>query len=237
MSRTETYYDEESAVYSKKRYPVVVGNYIQFLFTRRKDIVLSLVGKVIEKTTAPRAIVEIGCADGVLLRAIEEKYPSAFSHMLGVDISHAMIDTAKQIETHPTIEYAYRENAPIENSATCVLEIGVGALVLELEDELDRAAAQLAPGGYFICTFGGRHSLAALLGNTAAQRSVLHPYRVSERAARKRFRLLESNSCGFFVPVLWRFPRMARVVQPILEYVGMVIPVLAHERVYLFQKR
>lgn len=235
--RGDNYYDEEADKYSQKRYPSVVQNYVQFLFTRRRDIVLECIQRVIANTSAPRSLFEMGCADGVLLRAIAEKYPNAFTTLVGSDVSEAMLSTARGLTQDPRISYAPRESLPQNGSYTCVVEIGVGALVLDTQGELEILARQLAPGGYLICSIAGRNSFAAMRGNTAANRTVLNTYEMYEVYMRKNFTIKTVRSCGIYIPLLWRVPFIGRLLQPIFELIGYLLPERAHERVYVLKKK
>ncbi len=234
--RGDDYYDEEAKVYSQKRYPEVTTNYIQFLFTHRRNLVLSMLGVVKQETVPPRSLLEIGCADGVLLRAVEEKYPGMFAEMLGTDISAPMIETA-QVLTHSShIRYAMRDEIPPRGEYTCEMEIGVGAVSSDMENEFARAAAQLVPGGLFLCVVAGRDSLATRWGMTAAAREKLFPYPVYETEMRKSFTIVRAKSYGLHVPLLWRVPFVGRVLQPVAELFGRCFPALCHERLYLLKK-
>lgn len=235
--RRDDYYDDEANVYSQKRYPARPQNYIQFLFTHRRDIVLSLVERVIGATSAPRSLFEMGCADGVLLRAIDEHYPGAFAQMLGSDVSAPMIEEAKSLTQSPAITYAMRDEITPTGNYACAMEIGVGAIVLDTPGELALLAGQLMPGGYLLCSIAGRDSIAARWGSTAADRAVLKTYAEYERHIHSLFSIEMARSCGIYVPLLWRVPFLGNLLQPLAELLGGIMPELAHERVYLLKKK
>lgn len=235
--RGDDYYDGEAEVYSEKRYPRAVQNYIQFLFTHRRAIVLACMQRVIADTTVPRSLFEMGCADGVLLRAIAERYPGAFERMVGSDVSEPMLHAARELTPDTATTYVLREALPESGVHTCAMEVGVGALVLDTEGELAILAKQLIPGGYLVCSIAGRNSLAALWGSTAADRAVLKTYRVYEAAMHKYFTLEAVYSCGTYIPLVWRSPRVGRFLQPVCEVIGRVFSELAHERVYVLKKK
>ena len=235
--RTDDYYDEEASIYSQKRYPKRAKNYIQFLFTHRRDIVLGLVGRVIGSTAVPRSLFEMGCADGVLLRAIDERYPNAFSKMLGSDISLPMVEEGRRLTQNPAISYIVRGELASSGEYSCALEIGVAAIVLDTQGELAFLSNQLMPGGYLVCSIAGRDSIAARWGSTAADRALLKPYREYEKEMKKLFEIAAMKPCGIFVPLLWRIPFLGSLLQPAFEALGGILPELAHERVYLLKKK
>jgi len=235
--RQDDYYDDEAAVYSQKRYPTRLENYVQFLFTRRRDIVLALIGRVTGATAAPRSLFEMGCADGVLLRAIDARYPGTFSDMLGPDVSGPMLEEGRRLTQNPSIRYALRGELAPAGSFTCAMEVGVGAIVLDTPGELALLSGQLMPGGYLICSIAGRDSIAARWGSTAADRALLKPYREYEKEMKKLFTIESASSCGTHIPLLWRAPFAGRALQPLFEAVGILFPELAHERVYLLKKK
>ncbi len=234
--RADDYYDDESVVYSAKRYPKRPGNYIQHLFTYRRKLVLGKIREVLPLISRPRTLLEIGCADGVLLRSIALTFPQAFERMIGTDVSAPMITTAQKMTTDPTIEYVVRDALSAGGEFSCAMEIGVGALSLDIDKELSRAAAHLAPKGYFLCVYAGRDSFAARWGMTAADRRQLSSYAHYEKHIRKHFTVINSISYGIHLPLIWRIPSLARILQPMAEFLGLLGPSLCHERLYLLQK-
>lgn len=235
--RQDDYYDKEASTYSEKRYPSVVRNYVQFLFTRRRDIVLTYIGRVIAHTDTPRTLFEMGCADGILLRSISDRYSRAFASLTGSDVSESMLRVAREATKDPSITYLLRDSLPRSGSYTCAMEIGVGALVLDTKGELQILASQLSPGGYLICSIAGADSFAAIWGSTAADRSLLKTYADYETDMQTYFTIKQVRSCGIYMPLLWRVPALGRLLQPIAELVGRLVPERTHERVYLLKKK
>lgn len=235
--RTDEYYDEEARVYSEKRYPERIVSYPQFLFTHRRELVLNFLHRVIEGTDTPRSLFEMGCADGILLRSISARYPGAFSAMLGADISAPMIDAARARTTDSTIQYAMRDSVPRSGSYTCVMEIGVAAIILDTRNELAMLAGQLAPGGYALCILRGHDSIVFLLGRGTSDRSLFKSYKEYEQMVQEFFTIVDSRACGIYMPLLWKIPTLARLVQPLAEIFGRIFPSLAHERLYLLRKK
>lgn len=237
LKRTDEYYDNEASVYSEKRYPKRIVSYPQFLFTHRRELVLSFLHHVIANTDTPRSLFEMGCADGVLLRSISERYPGAFSRMLGADISKPMIEAARARTADDTIQYVMRDSLPATGLYTCVLEIGVAAIILDTENELAVLAGQLASGGYALCIVRGHDSIVFLLGRGGADRELFTSYTKYEQMMRERFTIVDSRTCGIYVPFLWKIPALARFLQPLAEILGRFFPSLAHERLYLLRKK
>lgn len=237
LKRPDEYYDDEARVYSEKRYPQRAVTYPQFLFTHRRELVLGFLRRVIENTSAPRSLFEMGCADGILLRSVSVRYPGAFSAMLGADISRPMIDAARALTVDDTIQYAMRDSLPRSGSYSCVMEIGVAAIILDTRDELAMLAGQLAPGGYALCLLRGHDSIVFLLGRGGADRSLFKSYKEYEQMVQEFFTIIDSRSCGIYVPLLWKIPALARLVQPLAEIIGRIFPSLAHERLYLLRKK
>lgn len=235
--RTDEYYDDEARFYSEKRYPERVVTYPQFLFTHRRELVLGFLHRVIANTDTQRSLFEMGCADGVLLRSISARYPGAFSTMLGADISRPMINTARALTTDDTIQYAMRDALPRSGSYTCVMEIGVAAIILDTQDELAMLAGQLAPGGYALCILRGHDSIVHLLGRGGADRSLFKSYKEYEQMMQELFIIIDSRTCGIYVPLVWKIPALARLVQPLAEILGRIFPSLAHEQLYLLRKK
>jgi hypothetical protein len=235
--RAGNYYDEEAGVYSLKRYPKVPVNYVQFLFTHRREVMFRLLQTVIANTAAPRTLLEIGTADGVLLRSIAKRIPDAFAKITGSDISQEMVATAGELTHNPHITFVQRDSLAAGGDFICVLEIGVGALATDTQSELSRAAGHLASGGYYICTFAGRNSIATRWGSTAADISQLSPYKTYEAAMREYFTIKKKIPYGIYVPLLWKAPALARRLQPLAEVAGKLFPSLAHEQLYLLKKK
>ena len=214
QKRADTYYDEEASVYSQKRYPARAQNYVHFLFTRRRALLLGMLAKAIAGTKEPRTLLEVGCADGVLLRSIAAAYPNAFAHMLGIDVAEPMIAMARKMTTEPGIEYKMRDELPHTGAFSVVLEIGVAALVHDTAGELGILGNQLESGGYLLCSFGAKSSIAARMEKGAGRRSELKTYAEYEAAMHKHFTVVKKIPYGIYVPLLWKVPALARVLQP-----------------------
>jgi SAM-dependent methyltransferase len=237
-ARTNEYYDEEARLYSGKRYPAILRNYVHFLFTRRRTLALGMLGKAIAGTIEPRTLLEVGCADGILLRSIAAKYRGAFQSMMGVDISKPMVETARTLTPDPSITYKLRDELLSAGSYSVVLEIGVAALAFDTKGEVEILANQLAQGGYLLCSFATSTSLAVLLSRgSAGDNSILRPYTEYEKVLQQQFTIVSSKAYGLYVPLVWKVPALARLLQPAADMLCALVPSLAHEQLYLLKKK
>lgn len=104
-NRTIKYYDRESSQYTDKRYAPVTESYIQYVFKTRLQIFLSFLAKIEKSLPEKATIMEIGCADGVIFKAIENRFPGRFHHLVGVDISSDMIREATKKNNNERAEF------------------------------------------------------------------------------------------------------------------------------------
>ncbi len=118
-------------------------------------------------TCSPRQIIELGCAEGVLSRALIDRFPDAF--LLGVDISPRAIARAetKAARSRSSFEVAdvrswspSRPSSPADLIVACdvLYYIGSKAAVRELTERL---AGWLEPGG--VVVFGHAYDRARVL--------------------------------------------------------------------------
>ena len=232
---TIDFYNKESDQYSKKRYEGDLLTYFQFLFRRRRELFLSLVGSITPKLKGADAL-EIGCADGVLIKKIFQKFPSTFESVVGIDISEGMLETARA-STHDTrASYFLRGNEP-QKTFGLVIELGVHAE--SFEEEMKYVSGKLSPQGYFIYSAAGRNSLHAKIKLKDKKYAGDYlTYSGYEKIMNTYFDIISSEAYGLFVPKLWAFPWLARKLQPVLEYICKpVAPSLFHEKIYLLRKK
>jgi SAM-dependent methyltransferase len=230
MAKDIAYYDAESGQYSKKRYPERAATYVQSFFLRRLAL---LTGLVCEYACArPVSLLEIGCADGVILRKLFAALPEAFSSMEGVDISPRMVEAARKLSEGLPMTFAARtENIPPRD---LVIEIGVLNYVPDFEQDIARLYDSVVLGGRAIISIAGTGSLWHRLKRTGEDFAHFLPYRTYEAALRKRFAIIASEPVGLFIPYLWRLPGIARFIQPTVErMLALVAPGLFHEKVYV----
>src|SRR3989338_6869370 len=102
MIRKETvdFYNQESEQYSKKRYEGKTNSYFQFLFKRRRQLFLAFIDSIKTELKDSKAL-EIGCADGVIVKKLLQKLPDSFKTITGVDVSPKMIQKAKETTDNP----------------------------------------------------------------------------------------------------------------------------------------
>ncbi len=236
---TKEYYDQESAVYSHKRYRGAIDSYVKYFFRRRLALVASLVKQAVGSQTGLAAL-EIACADGVVLRELKHQLPGAFSKLVGIDIAPQMINVARQLSPDQSISYYVRGEEPVDQF-DIILSIGYLAPPL-FDSEFAYITKHLKPGGYYLCSQAGRWSIQARLKiKHQPYYRDYRSYRQVERRLSSEFNLISARSLGLYVPKLWFYPRLARLLQPIIDLFfslgGPLTREFFHERVYLLQKR
>lgn len=228
-----TYYDDESDKYSQKRYPTLALNHTHFLFKRRLELLLGLLRKV----GLSGSLLEIGCADGVVLTQLQRDFPAV--QLSGVDLSPGMIAAAKRHDSSGTIRFALRDDAAVKGGTfDVIVEVGVLNLT-DFSTELDFTERALKKDGYYVCSLSSRTSLLAVLKpDTISAYRHLESYREYEQVLSQKFVILARIPYGLFVPHLWKVPSLARVLQPFFDLLcRFIAPDLLHERIYLLRKR
>ena len=182
------------------------------------------------------SVLEIGCADGVLIKSLLERWPNVFGSLIGVDISPMMIEEAIRTTKDSRVKYFLRGVEPGEKN-DLVIELGVHSQ--NFDAEINSVSEKLKESGYFIYCVAGRSSLHArfkLLGVSYVNDYM--SYAEYEKIIKKYFDVLSSEPYGLFIPKLWAFPRFAMVVQPILEKLFRnMFSNLFHEKIYLLRKK
>ena len=118
--RDTEYYERESARYSDNRYAATPASYLQYFYSRRLAIVREFVAA---DTRASISLLEIGCADGVVLSALAAAFPHKFSSIVGVDIAPAMIEEARRRTQDQRMRFALRNELSREVAFDVVIEI------------------------------------------------------------------------------------------------------------------
>lgn len=230
------YYDQESSKYSKKRYPEFEITYTQFLFKRRLALLLNALQETFLQSSSVD-LLEIGCADGYVLSTIKN-LPIRIRSLIGIDISPAMIEVASQTATANKRFYV-RGTHPMKKKAFHgVVEVGVLNLT-DLSTDLLYVKDRLKTDGYFFCSIAASTSLLTKLKpESATDYHHFLTYEEYEREIRKYFFIAKSIPYGLFIPYLWRFPRVARIVQPSVEtLLKTIIPNLFHEKLYILKMK
>lgn len=211
-------------------------SYVQFFFKRRLAITKSYIRQIVQEKSTPLTLLEVGCADGIIIRSIEKEFPTAFSALVGIDIAAEMVEEARRQNVFSNVEFftrdAYQEVSPVD----LIIETGV-INYANFEEEMAFAHVHLKTGGHYLFSIAGTGSIRNRLkqeGSFADFRS----YREYDRLVRMHFTVRGVQGCGLFIPYIWRVPVLARIIQGVLDpMVGWLLPSLCHEKVYLVEKK
>jgi len=230
-----SFYNAESTAYSAKRYPARAMTFTQYFFKERLARVNGVVQTYARTRGTPARLLEIGCADGVVVRALWQKMPHAFSAIDAVDLSPDMVATAAQNNADTPIRFMVRENASLTPPYDVVLEVGV-LNYTDLEADLRDAARLLDAHGIYLCSVAGASSLQNKIKGSSGYKHLLG-YAQYEQELRRYFTIRHAVPVGIFVPLLWRLPALARIVQPWVEWAGRISPNWALEKIYVLERR
>jgi len=232
---TVEFYNKESAVYTQKRYPKKLLSYSQYIFKKRLAIFIDMLETIEKQLPQDATLLEMGCADGVLFKAIEKKFPGRFSKLVGADISTRMIDEAKNQNNNSRASFYLRDKLPID---TFDLAIELGVHTYDLDAEAQYISGYLKQTSYFMYSAAGGQSLHTrfkLRGNQYALGYMA--YDVNDRILENSYTIKASKVYGLFVPKLWKFPSIARVLQPVIDVIfERFVPELFHEKLYVLVK-
>lgn len=230
------FYNEISATYSRDRYPVKARSYGQFFFKRRLAKALEVLQEKISDTERQYSLLEVGCADGIVIRTIYDRFAAHFSLLHGVDVSPKMIEAAKDNHAQTPITFAMRDSGEEKTSYDLVVEIGV-INYTDVAEEIERAYAATKDNGYYIASYAATDSLWHALKPGNKGFNNLLPYSAFEALARKYFTIEKAIPIGFFIPFLWKFSALAAPIQAVIESLcSRILPNLAHEKIYLLRK-
>lgn len=237
MIKDQDFYNKESAYYSPKRYPEQASNYVQFFFKRRLEVTIGMLkGAEVVSIDSNRRLLEIGCADGVVMRAIAKEMEGSFSSMVGIDTAPEMIDTAEVLTPDQRLKFFERGQEPAAEKFDAIVEIGV-ANYADAVVELAYISAHLAEGGVCVLSIAGTGSLNSRVSGGEGYRHFLS-YGEYEKKIRKLFTIDRVTPVGLRLPLLWHLPILARIIQPFLEVcLAPFAPGLFHEKVYLLKKK
>ena len=228
------FYDKESRTYSEKRYPRKISSYNQFFFTKRLAIVLDLVAKAIKNRTG-LSILEIGCADGIVISEIFRAYKNSFSSVTGIDISPEMIRIARRKYEGSGIVFSERKDFATR-AEDIVLEIGV-INYADISSEFRFAYDYMKTDSIYIISLAGTNSLWNRIKKGDKGFNNFLSYQEYEKEIRKNFDILLSSSVGLFIPLIWKLPALARIIQPIETVFRPILPNCFHEKIYLLKKK
>ncbi|MDD5165090.1 MAG: class I SAM-dependent methyltransferase [Candidatus Pacebacteria bacterium] len=234
MIKDPAFYNKESMQYSAKRYPAVATNYVQFFFKRRLSLTLSQMRGLFGGSNN-LSLLEIGCADGVVMRDIQQKLPAVFSSMTGIDTAKDMIVTAATLDSTHKMKFYVRGEEPIQ-TYDAVVEVGV-VNYADFDTELAYARDHLKAGQVYILSIAGKGSLNARLGDGVGYNNFLS-YSEYQTKIRALFDIKKTIPVGLRIPFMWRVPFVARLIQPIAEIMlSRIVPNLFHEKIYILRKR
>lgn len=231
------FYDRESENYSKKRYPEFPSSYTQFFFKRRMDFVVRILGEFLAASDRRTSVLEVGCADGIVLRNLYDKYEQKLEKVAGIDTSEGMIRQAVCLNGKRRISYQVRNEEYTGEIFGAIFEVGV-LNYTDWRRDLLAADRRLVPDGIFICSLAGARSLFVRMQGEPGYFGPLCVYQDYERELRKRFTVISEYSCGYYIPLIWKWPRVAIYIQLLAEAAfSTVFPGLAHEKVYVLKKK
>lgn len=234
MSKDTTFYNKEGAVYSAKRYPKEDTDFNHFFFKTRRRILMRLLGDIVRERKGDLSLLEVGCADGVVIREINHKYPT-ISPLTGIDISPAMIEQARILALGTPIEFFVRGEEAVR-LVDIVIEVGVINLT-DMDTEIRFALQHLPKGGYYICSLAARTSLRSRFKVAKGDFQNHLTFPEYESILRRHFDIVQAETYGLFIPFLWKVPAVARLVQPICEICfRRFVPALFHEKIYLLRR-
>lgn len=229
------YYDTESAVYSAKRYPESPVTFTQYFFKARLKQTLALLAPYFTQKP-PRFVLEIGCADGIVAHAIWKRFTPAIAAFDAVDAAPDMICVAKEQHKDTPIHFSMRDGPTLPGTYDLIIEVGV-LNYTDIAIDFEAVASALAQGGRYVCSLAGDSSLQHLLKGSSGYKH-LRSYADYERELGEHFKIEHREAIGFFIPLLWKIPKLARVVQPIFDWFGRhVAPSLALEQLYVLTSK
>lgn len=230
------FYDKESRHYSEKRYPLITASYTQYIFKKRLQIFLDLLEEIIPTLPHNPTLLEIGCADGIVIKHIERRFPGVFHSFVGVDISREMIEEAKKANNNDRVSFALRDNLAREKF-NIIVELGVHSY--DLDSELLYVGQHMLPGGHFFYSCVGRSSIFTYM--KLRHKDYVKDYRMYkeyENLLKKEFIIERSRAYGIFVPKLWSIAFIGRIFQSVIDFsLQKATPELFHEKIYLLEKK
>ncbi|MFZ2167379.1 MAG: class I SAM-dependent methyltransferase [Minisyncoccia bacterium] len=234
--RDTAFYNEASTTYSSERYPAAPRSYRQFFFTRRLAVLVREMKPLLTRTNAPLSLLEVGCADGIVLRTLYDTFGPHFRELHGNDVSPGMIASAKHLHADTPLTFSVRTEEPEGSAYDMIIETGV-INYTDPATEIGYAASALKDAGSYILSYAGKGSLWDFFKPGRKGYQNLLPYPEFEALIQNKFEIEKTISIGFFVPLLWRLPFLAAPVQAVVELLGShIMPNLAHEKMYLLKK-
>lgn len=229
------FYNQASTSYSQRRYLGQPKTYPQFFFQRRRALTLTL----IDHLAAGRQnlkLLDVACADGVMSFALLEHYPKLWTKIVGVDIAPKMIEVAQAKNVDPRLSFFVKTETPTE---TYDVILGLGFITgTILADEIAFVKKHLNPDGLYFCTLSSKYSIKALLTiRHEAYRQDYWTYPRYEHFLRQHFEIISARPYGLFLPLIWKWPSLARPLQRLAENLFRFLPFLYHEKIYCLKNK
>jgi SAM-dependent methyltransferase len=232
-----SFYNQESVQYSSKRYPKIPTSYTQFFFNRRLSIAKKYLAQVVEAEQGKRlALLELGCADGVMVREFHRTFPEGFLKLVGIDVSSSMVEEARKQNTIAEAKFLLRQEYSNRPVVDVINETGV-INYAGFDADIQFVSDNLKPGGWYILSIAGTGSLRNKLKGEGGFKD-FRSYGEYEKLLCEKFDILRVEGCGFFIPHIWKIPALARIIQGTADSIfGRVLPGLCHEKVFLLRKK
>lgn len=229
MIKDRNFYNTESTQYSSKRYPERALTYVQHFFKKRLQVLLAQLQKATEGKNEA-SLLEVGCADGIVIRKISENIPGKFTEIVGVDTAEGMISVAKDLNQDSKTSFFVRGEESLGKAFDIVIEVGV-ANYTDFDAELAYARDHLNENGVYMLSIAGKSSTNALFGRGTGYQNFLS-YEEYEEKIKNYFAIKKITPVGIYMPALWRVPFFGRFLQPIIESLFRFFPNLYHEKLY-----
>src|SRR3989338_8992448 len=94
---SQDFYNQESEQYSQKRYGGQVDSYVKYFFNQRLNLVLTMLNRI-SKGRSDMSLLEVGCADGVVLGKTKRTLSEKFTRLVGVDIAKPLLRRRNQLQ-------------------------------------------------------------------------------------------------------------------------------------------
>lgn len=239
------YYTKESSQYSQKRYEGKLVSYPQYIFRTRRAIVENIFENLVPqlKQRGEIKLFDIGCADGSVVRHLDEITGKILTKIDAVDIAPGMIEESRKQTSDKRFSFYLRGEEGSGQKYQIVTELGV--YTKDVSAELKYVAERLAPNGYFVYGVAPKYSIEARVRKLRQDGvDFLDTYptirQIKKAALDAGFSIESAHSYGIFVPKLWSLPPIAPFVQKITDACLNLIPGtrgIFHETVFVFQKK
>ena len=231
------FYDKESSLYSIRRYPERNTDYNHFFFKHRLDITLDILKKLIPSMKSPK-LLEVGCADGIVLRRIYDQFNGSISSYVGIDIAPKMIEAAQNKNKNTPLQFSVRNSNDRFDGKIYDLIVEIGVLnYADFATDMKCANDSLMQEGYYIASIAGRNSLWDRLVRVDKGFGNFLTYSEYEYMIREHFEIVDVKSVGLKVPYIWRVPMIANLIQPAAEMLLSPFKNLFHEKIYVLKKK